>query len=182
MYPHSFIHSLAIKLLFRKRSCHEWKTVLRIHDILVRIRIRGSMPLIMDPDSAIFVIDLQDANKKNIFLTTFSASYFLKVRLHNFSKINTVVKKSHKRFFLLFLHNDLGGPKICGSGSGFFGSWSTTLVVNAPSNTLGEKTFFGILSATDKQIWSGSADPKCNGSTTLLLTTMHNTVASTMLI
>ncbi len=41
------------------------------HDILVwiRIRIRGSMPLINvdpDPDPAIFVIDLRDANKKLI--------------------------------------------------------------------------------------------------------------------
>jgi hypothetical protein len=60
------------------------KAVLRIHAILgwIRIRIRGSMPLtngsgsgswILDPDPAIFVIDLQDANKKlikkkNIFL------------------------------------------------------------------------------------------------------------------
>ncbi len=46
--------------------------VLRIHDILVWIRIwiRGSMPLttVMDPDPAIFAIDLQDANKKLIFL------------------------------------------------------------------------------------------------------------------
>jgi hypothetical protein len=43
--------------------------VLRIHDILVRIRIHGSMPLFMnsdlDPDPAIFVIDLQDGKKKN---------------------------------------------------------------------------------------------------------------------
>ena len=52
--------------------------VLRIHDILVWIRIRGSMPLrnpdpgsgswiqILDPDPAIFVIDIhiQDARKK----------------------------------------------------------------------------------------------------------------------
>ncbi len=61
-------------------------TVLRIHDISVWIRIwiRGSMPLtngsgsgsadpclwIMDPDpdSAIFVIDLQDGNKKKIIV------------------------------------------------------------------------------------------------------------------
>jgi hypothetical protein len=43
--------------------------VLWIRDILVRIRIRGSMPLTrpMDPDPAIFVLDRQDANKK-IFL------------------------------------------------------------------------------------------------------------------
>jgi hypothetical protein len=54
------------------------QAVFRIHDILVwiRIRIHGSMPLtngsgsgswILDPDPAIFVIDLQDASKKLIF-------------------------------------------------------------------------------------------------------------------
>jgi hypothetical protein len=36
----------------------------------------------LDPDPAIFVIDLQDTKKKLI-----SAYYFLKVHLHNFSKI-----------------------------------------------------------------------------------------------
>jgi hypothetical protein len=36
-----------------------FKAVLRIHDILGRIRIR-----ILDPDPAIFVIDLQDASKR----------------------------------------------------------------------------------------------------------------------
>jgi hypothetical protein len=41
----------------------------------------------MDPDPAIFVIDLQDASKKLIFNTIFSASYFLKVHLHHISKI-----------------------------------------------------------------------------------------------
>jgi hypothetical protein len=54
--------------------------VLRIRNMLVRIRIRsrGSLPLglwLMDPaaDPAIFVIDLQDANKNYFFLlgTTF---------------------------------------------------------------------------------------------------------------
>jgi hypothetical protein len=57
--------------------------VIRIHDILVRIRIRGSMPLTntdpdsvpdADPDSdpdadpkpALFEIDLQDVNKNII--------------------------------------------------------------------------------------------------------------------
>jgi hypothetical protein len=44
----------------------------------------------MDPDPAIFVIDLQDANKKPI-LKKISAYYFLKVHLHRFSKI-----KRHK--------------------------------------------------------------------------------------
>jgi hypothetical protein len=40
---------------------------LRIHDILVWIRIRGSMPLTnLDPDPAILIIELQEANKKLI--------------------------------------------------------------------------------------------------------------------
>jgi hypothetical protein len=61
-----------------------FETVLQIHGILVWIRlriwIRGSTPLIMDPDPdldpdadpdpAIFLIDLQDANKKLICLFT----------------------------------------------------------------------------------------------------------------
>jgi hypothetical protein len=61
--------------------------VLWIRDILVRIRIRirGSVPLSLTngTDPAIFVLDLQGANKKTIF----SAYYFLKVHLHIFSKI-----------------------------------------------------------------------------------------------
>jgi hypothetical protein len=43
----------------------------------------------MDPDPSIFVIDLQDANKKQIFCKNFSAYYFLKVHLHHFSKIKS---------------------------------------------------------------------------------------------
>jgi hypothetical protein len=49
--------------------------VLRIHDILVWIRIRGSADpclRLMDPDPAIFVIDLQDANKKTNLKKKFS--------------------------------------------------------------------------------------------------------------
>ncbi len=37
------------------------------------------------PDPAIFVLDLQDANKK-LFKKRFFAYYFLKVYLHNFFK------------------------------------------------------------------------------------------------
>ncbi len=40
-----------------------------------------------DPDPAIFVIDLQDGNKKIILWEKFSAYYFLKVHLHIFSKM-----------------------------------------------------------------------------------------------
>jgi hypothetical protein len=57
-----------------------------------------------DPDPAIFVINLQDANKK-LSLKKFSAYYFLRVHLHHFSKINSpkeVTKQQETRFFLLF--------------------------------------------------------------------------------
>jgi hypothetical protein len=48
-----------------------------------------------DPDPAISIIDLQDANKKLILKKSFYAYYFLKVHLHNFSKIK--VKKVKKQ-------------------------------------------------------------------------------------
>jgi hypothetical protein len=42
-----------------------------------------------DPDPAIFVIDLQDANKKLIKKKKNSAYYFLNVHLLHFSKIKS---------------------------------------------------------------------------------------------
>ncbi len=65
------------------------EAVFRIQDILVWIRIHGSITWFMDPDPdpAIFIIDLQDANKKLILKKVFSDYYFLKIHLHNFSKI-----------------------------------------------------------------------------------------------
>jgi hypothetical protein len=42
-----------------------------------------------DPDPVIFVIDLQDANKKQICQKTFSAYYFLKAHLHHFLGIKS---------------------------------------------------------------------------------------------
>jgi hypothetical protein len=81
--------------------------VFRIHEILVRNRIRGSMPLtngsgfrfgsgsgsrvrtrIQDPDPAVFVIDLQDANK-NKFKKKFCCLLLFEVHLHHFSKIKS---------------------------------------------------------------------------------------------
>ncbi len=41
-----------------------------------------------DPDPAIFVINLQEANKKND-KKSFSAYFFLKIHLHDFSKIKS---------------------------------------------------------------------------------------------
>ncbi len=48
-----------------------------------------------DPDPAIFVIDLQDVNKNKFFIFYFSAYYFLKVHIQNFSKIKSQ-KISHQ--------------------------------------------------------------------------------------
>ena len=60
----------------------------------------------MDPDPAI-IIDLQDATKKLIYNTNFSAYYFLKIHLHHFQR--SKVKKSHKAVgikIVLFLLGD----------------------------------------------------------------------------
>jgi hypothetical protein len=46
------------------------------------------MPLTnADPDPSIFILDLQDGNKKQIFTTSFSGYYFLEVLLHHYSKV-----------------------------------------------------------------------------------------------
>jgi hypothetical protein len=74
--------------------------VFRIHDILVWIRIRGTMPLTngsdADKDPAVFVIDLQDANKKAIFKKNFCL-LLLKVYLHHFSKIKSPKEITNRR-------------------------------------------------------------------------------------
>jgi hypothetical protein len=53
----------------------------------------------MDPDPAIFVNDLHDDNKKINFFSSskFTAYYFLKVHLHNFSKIKVIKKSQNSR-------------------------------------------------------------------------------------
>jgi hypothetical protein len=63
----------------------------------------------MDPDPApdphFFVSDLQDGNKKYLFLKRFFASYFLKVNSNHFSKMKSykkVTNQEESRFFLLF--------------------------------------------------------------------------------
>ncbi len=61
--------------------------------------------LLMDPDPAIFVIDLQEANKKLVFLRI----TFWRYILYHFSKMKKS-KRSHKtgviKVFLLFLLDD----------------------------------------------------------------------------
>jgi hypothetical protein len=86
----------------------------------------------MDPDAdadpAIFIINLQNANK-NLFKKKCSAYYFLKVHLHHFSKIK-VKKKSQKVEIKVFSYNFCF--MIEGSGSipltNRSGSGSSTLV------------------------------------------------------
>ncbi len=87
--------------------------VLWIHDILEWIRIRGSMPLTYDPDPdpAFFVIDLQDANKKQcLFKHFFCFLLFEKVHIHNFPKIKSKKESQNSRIkvrfsYYLFLHD-----------------------------------------------------------------------------
>jgi hypothetical protein len=55
----------------------------------------GCMPL-TDPDLAIFIIALEDANKKVILKKSFSAYYFPKVHLHHFKRYSKRSKRSQK--------------------------------------------------------------------------------------
>ncbi len=69
-----------------------FKPVLRIQDILVRIRIRGSMPLTSGSRSGFrscyFRHWFSRCQQKTNFLKSFSSYfYFLKIQLPNFSKI-----------------------------------------------------------------------------------------------
>ena len=80
----------------------------------------------MDPDPAIFVIDLQHASKKLIFNIIFSAYYFLKEHLHHFSKIKSQKESQNIRnqgfyyYFCMMIEGSGSGsiPLTIGSGSG----------------------------------------------------------------
>jgi hypothetical protein len=79
---------------------------------------------LMDPDPAIFVIDLQDAHKI-LILQIFSACYFLKVHLHHFSKIKSQKELQNSRnqgfsyYFCMMIEGSGSGsiPLTSGSGS-----------------------------------------------------------------
>ncbi len=126
--------------------------MLRIHVILgwIRIRIRGSMPLTngsvfgFGSESWIRILKFSSLTfkmsaKNKFFNTIFSAYDFLKLDLHNFSKIKIQKDSQNSRpdpdpeqdpdQFLWLVDPDPGGPKTRGSGgsgSGF-GSGSATL-------------------------------------------------------
>jgi hypothetical protein len=86
----------------------------------------------MDPDPAIFVIGLQDASKKLIFNTIFSAfyRYFLKVHLHHFSQIKSQKESQNRRNQGLSYYFCM---KIEGSGSG---AGSRSIPLTTGSGTL----------------------------------------------
>ncbi len=76
----------------------------------------------MDPDPAIFVIDLEDASKKLIFNTIFSDYYFLKVHLHHFSKIKSQKESQNRRnrgfsYYFCMMIEGAGSGAEAGSGS-----------------------------------------------------------------
>jgi hypothetical protein len=76
-----------------------------------------------DPDPAIFVIDLQDASKKLIFNTFFSAYFFLKLHLHHFSKIKSPKESQNSRnqgfsYYFCMMIEGTGSGSRAGSGSG----------------------------------------------------------------
>jgi hypothetical protein len=103
-------------------------SVFRVHAILGWGSGSGSGSWILDPDPAIFVIDLQDASKKLIFSIIFSAYYFLKVHLHHFSKIKSQKESQNRRnqgfsyYFCMMIDGSGAGagsiPLTSGSGSG----------------------------------------------------------------
>ncbi len=79
---------------------------------------------LVDPDPAIFVIDFQDASKKLIFNTIFSACYryFLKVHLHHFSKIKSQKEPQNSRnqgfsYYFCMMIEGSGSGSRAGSGS-----------------------------------------------------------------
>jgi hypothetical protein len=90
----------------------------------------------MDPDPAIFVIDLQDASKKLFFYTIFSSCYFLKVHLHYFSKIKCQNESQNSRiqgssyYFCMMIEGS--GSILLTSGSGWTKNMWIRNTVNNP--------------------------------------------------
>jgi hypothetical protein len=76
-----------------------------------------------DPDPSIFIIDLQDANKKLILKKSFPAYYFLKISFFNDKKSKKKLQNNRNQGFSYYI-----GLMIEASGSGSrTGSGSATL-------------------------------------------------------
>ncbi len=106
--------------------------VLRIHDILGWIRIRGSMPLTngsgFGSGSGSWIqillfssLTFKMPAKNKFFNTIFSAYYFLKLHLHHYSKIKSQKESQNSRnpcFSYYFCMMIEGSGSRAGSGSG----------------------------------------------------------------
>ncbi len=104
------------------------KAVSWIRDILIRIRIRGFIPLTYGSGSGsgFFVCGWQDDNNKYVFFSWFVVYNFLAVYLHHSSKIisqKEIEQIVEIKVFLLSLH--VYGKK--GSGSR---SWSVQIMTD----------------------------------------------------
>ncbi len=99
--------------------------MLRIHDILGWIRIRGSMPLTNGSGSGFFYFrhwPSRCQQKTNFFNTIFSAYYFLKVHLHHISKIKSQKESQNSRnqgfsYYFCMMIEGSGSRSRAGSGS-----------------------------------------------------------------
>ncbi len=82
-------------------------------------------PMDPDPDPAIFVIDLQDASKKLIFLHNFFCLLLLKLHLYHFSKIKSQKESQNSRnqgfsyYFCMMIEGSGSGSIPLTSRSGF---------------------------------------------------------------
>jgi hypothetical protein len=108
-----------------------FRAVLRIHDILVwiRIHIHGSMPLTngsgFGSGSWISSLNFKMQTKNLFFKTIFSAYYFLKVHLHHFSKIKSQKESQNSRnqsfsyYFCMVVEGSGSGSIPLTTGSGW---------------------------------------------------------------
>ncbi len=105
----------------------QYHAVLRIRGILVRIRIRGSVPLTKGSGfgsgsgSLYFRLWPSRWQLKIIGFKIFFAHYFLNLLLHHFSKIkshNEFTKQEESRFFLYYFCLMIEGSGA-GSGAGY---------------------------------------------------------------
>ncbi len=95
---------------------------------MIRIRI-------LDPDPAIFVIDLPRCHQKTNFLHNFSAYFFVKIHLHHISMIKSQKESQNSRnqgfsYYFCMVEGSGSIPLTSGSGSGrpkTCGSGSATL-------------------------------------------------------
>ncbi len=118
--------------------------MLRIHDILGWIRIRGSMPRINGSGSGSCYFrhwPSRCQQKTNFFNTIFSAHYFFTVHLHHISKIKSQKESQNSRnqgfsyYFCMMIEGSGSGSLPLTSGSGWAktrgsgGSGSATLIL-----------------------------------------------------